>query len=298
MIKAIIAPLVGGVIGYITNDLAIRMLFRPRRAIYIGKFHVPFTPGLIPSQKSRIARSIGKVVSEQLLNEETLRQTLLSEGTINALQARVRQAVAGLASDERTIGELLEPHFDPKAFGENTQALEHRLTALICERINEAQIGYAIVDNLTGKLSDLVAQNRLLAMLMDNGAQKALRQKIAEKIDEVVSEKAPEAVYGIVDQYRQDLLGMRICELYQKYGDKVDWLIQRGTDLYISILGGNLDRLLQAINIEQIVVDRIDAFDAAQLEEMIFDIMKKELNAIVYLGALLGFLMGFVNLLF
>lgn len=31
----IIAPLLGGVIGYITNDIAIRMLFRPHTAKYI-----------------------------------------------------------------------------------------------------------------------------------------------------------------------------------------------------------------------------------------------------------------------
>ena len=70
--RAVIAPLVGGIIGYITNDLAIRMLFRPRKALYIGRFHVPFTPGLIPSQQGRIAKSIGEVVSGQLLNEEKI----------------------------------------------------------------------------------------------------------------------------------------------------------------------------------------------------------------------------------
>ena len=53
--RFIVAPLVGGVIGYITNDLAIRMLFRPRKAVFIGRFHVPFTPGLIPAQQGRIA---------------------------------------------------------------------------------------------------------------------------------------------------------------------------------------------------------------------------------------------------
>ena len=59
ILKLILAPVLGGVIGYITNDLAIRMLFRPRKAVYIGKLHVPFTPGLIPQQKERIAASIG-----------------------------------------------------------------------------------------------------------------------------------------------------------------------------------------------------------------------------------------------
>ena len=105
--RTIVAPLLGGVIGYITNDLAIRMLFRPRKAVYIGKFHVPFTPGLIPAQQGRIAQSIGDVVSGQLLNEETLRQTLLSEKTIQNLQNKVRSFLTALSNDERRVSELL-----------------------------------------------------------------------------------------------------------------------------------------------------------------------------------------------
>ena len=51
----IIAPLLGGVIGYITNDIAIRMLFRPHTAKYLFGVHIPFTPGIIPKEKGRIS---------------------------------------------------------------------------------------------------------------------------------------------------------------------------------------------------------------------------------------------------
>lgn len=49
----ILAPALGGIIGYITNDIAIRMLFRPRQAKYICGIHIPFTPGIIPKEKGR-----------------------------------------------------------------------------------------------------------------------------------------------------------------------------------------------------------------------------------------------------
>ena len=39
-----VAPLLGGLIGYITNDIAIRMLFRPHKAKYLFGIHIPFTP--------------------------------------------------------------------------------------------------------------------------------------------------------------------------------------------------------------------------------------------------------------
>ena len=74
-------------------------------------------------------------------------------------------------------------------------------------------------------------------------------------------------------------------------------IIEKLTGMYTSILGDNLGRLLQAINIQQIVVDKINGLDPAELEATIFDIARHELHAIVYLGALLGFIMGFINLL-
>ena len=74
-------------------------------------------------------------------------------------------------------------------------------------------------------------------------------------------------------------------------------IVDKLTEMYTSILGDNLGRLLRAINIEKIVVDKINGLDPAELEKVIFGVMKHELRAIVYLGALLGFLMGFINLL-
>ena len=56
--------------------------------------------------------------------------------------------------------------------------------------------------------------------------------------------------------------------------------------------------LIKAFNLQRIVEDRINGYDVSQLEEMILSISKKELNALVWLGGLLGMLMGFVNLLF
>lgn len=58
------------------------------------------------------------------------------------------------------------------------------------------------------------------------------------------------------------------------------------------------ENFIQELNIPKVVEDKINEFDMAELEKMIMEIAKKELNALVWLGGLLGMLMGFVNLLF
>jgi uncharacterized membrane protein YheB (UPF0754 family) len=60
-------PIIGGIIGYFTNDLAIKMLFRPYRPLYLGGRKLPFTPGLIPSNQSRLAQRIADTIMGSLL---------------------------------------------------------------------------------------------------------------------------------------------------------------------------------------------------------------------------------------
>jgi uncharacterized membrane protein YheB (UPF0754 family) len=295
--RAIVAPLLGGVIGYITNDLAIRMLFRPRKAVYIGKFHVPFTPGLIPSQQGRIAQSIGDVVSSQLLNEETLRQTLLSEATVQKLQEKARAFLRKLSKDGRRVRELLAKQEVREKANVNVDELTQKLTEGLTAKIIESKLGYTVVESIIGDKMDFINQNKWLSILLDDNAQKSIKEKLAEKVDEIIADKAPGAIAAIVDRYRAEIMDARICDLYARFEDREEELIAWLTGLYTSILGDNLGRLLKAINIEKIVVDKINGLDPAGLEAMIFGIMKKELKAIVYLGALLGFMMGFINLL-
>lgn len=67
-------PVVGGIIGYFTNDLAIKMLFRPYRPLYLFNRKLPLTPGLIPSNQSRLAHRIADTIMGSLLTPEELQR--------------------------------------------------------------------------------------------------------------------------------------------------------------------------------------------------------------------------------
>jgi uncharacterized membrane protein YheB (UPF0754 family) len=59
-----VSPLVGMFIGWVTNVIAIEMLFRPREAKYLVGKRLPFTPGLIPlNKKDMIAVAAEHTVS-------------------------------------------------------------------------------------------------------------------------------------------------------------------------------------------------------------------------------------------
>lgn len=69
-----IPPIAGAIIGYFTNDLAINMLFRPYRPIFIFKKQLPFTPGLIPKNQERLAKRVSDTIMGSLLTPEELQK--------------------------------------------------------------------------------------------------------------------------------------------------------------------------------------------------------------------------------
>ena len=68
----ILPVVLGAVIGYITNAIAIKMLFRPLSEKRFLGIRIPFTPGIIPKQRYQLSDNIGEMVSNELITEEAL----------------------------------------------------------------------------------------------------------------------------------------------------------------------------------------------------------------------------------
>jgi len=89
-------PLVGAVIGYVTNDIAIKMLFRPLKAVRIFGVRVPFTPGILPRQRHKLADNIGRMVERELITEGILRQRLRQDDFRRTVERSVADFTATL----------------------------------------------------------------------------------------------------------------------------------------------------------------------------------------------------------
>jgi len=100
--------LVGSAIGGITNELAIRMLFRPLRPWRIGNWRVPFTPGLIPARRDEIARQMGKLVAEHLLTTEGIKKAIAQGELEQNLTRWLENATEHLLSGEHTLRQILQ----------------------------------------------------------------------------------------------------------------------------------------------------------------------------------------------
>ena len=133
----IAVPLIGGIIGYLTNRIAVRMIFRPVRPSSILGFRVQ---GLIGRRQRELAESIGQVVGDHLVRHEDVVKSLshvdfeaiLGDVLDSALAPKIQEmqripVVGGLLSEARVAslrGSLI------------AGVLEHR--EIILEKIEQA----------------------------------------------------------------------------------------------------------------------------------------------------------------
>lgn len=103
--EVLFTAVIGSIIGYITNWLAIKMLFRPRTEKRIFGIKVPFTPGLIPKEQKRIANSIGNTVGNHLLTSDTILHALKNNKINEKFKAWVEARTIELENSDKSVKE-------------------------------------------------------------------------------------------------------------------------------------------------------------------------------------------------
>lgn len=127
--------LVGGTIGYITNWIAIKMLFRPHYEKKIFNIHVPFTPGLIPKERDRIAKSIGEAVGVYLLSPEVVVKSLSNDKN-DYIKKSVESYIGRLQQEDRSLKNLIIGLGHEK-YNEILNIMKLKITEAICLQLRK-----------------------------------------------------------------------------------------------------------------------------------------------------------------
>ena len=217
----IIGALIGAVIGYITNWLAIKMLFRPREAKYIFGMKLPFTPGLIPKEKSRIANKVGETVGTHLLNSDSLSKALKDDKIKAKFNEVAKEKINQVINSNSTLDDSLK-----NTLGENYYALKgnmiNNITKTILESIQEEEfknkVKFYIVDSIKERLNkepekiiDFINSNKFREVIINTLEEEKTRDIIGKAIlkevktlgkeDLTIEEVIPENIKPYIEEY-------------------------------------------------------------------------------------------------
>lgn len=124
IIRILLLAIVGGIIGYSTNVIAVRMLFKPLNPIRIPLIGYEIV-GLIPKRKNEIAYNIGQAVGEELIDYDGIIDSLVQEDDKIKLKTYVKARMQTVVNEKvsfipsmfkpmiySTIDEIVEKEID------------------------------------------------------------------------------------------------------------------------------------------------------------------------------------------
>lgn len=288
----LLPPILGAIIGYITNRIAIQMLFRPRTAKYILGMRIPFTPGIIPKSRDELARNIGRAVARELLSADAIRaqldsphlQTSLRQWIGQQRQALMRQPIRLSDGSQKLLDDLM-----PALSESILQML--RQPALRNEMI---KIGSDVVQRT-------VSNQNFFARTAINvsGADTLVINRMPAIVDTIIAQlesaATPHRIGEITGQWLQTGNPKSLQDLVVLSPTTEERIDDYVSERLIVLLREQVPALSDILDVEKLVTERINTFDTAQVERMILDVTGRHLKWINYFGAGLGAIIGLIQ---
>ena len=329
----------GALIGYFTNDLAIRMLFRPRKAVFIGKWQVPFTPGIIPKNQGRIAGAVAAAVSGQLFTADDLVAQLKGSAAKEEIAGKLADAIFSPELTIRSLTAMAAPEekdgpgeadpvpaadretpktpdpalFDATVSGDEDPAADakddtvrhtgtaDRIGAFVADRVVEKLAETDLrdaIDDLVWEGVQEYRKNPVIALFLNESAVDAICAKVESALRTYVNGDGRRVIGGLVAEEARKRADMPLRDLADRAGlerEKAAAVLSRTLDRFVEQFGASFS---EKTDIGGIVRRKIEEMDPEQLETLVMSVMKRELQAVINLGALLGAVIGAVNILF
>lgn len=289
ILKYVGGPLLGAVIGYFTNWLAVRMLFRPYYPKKIGKWRLPFTPGIIPKRKGALAKAVGKAVGEQLFTKEDFASVISSDAA--------KQNVADIAvnfwksAGEKTAAQFLDEYI-PDEREKLIKSAEGFLSDRIYSAVGGMNLGAVVAEEGAKAISKKKASLGMLAMVLSDGLIYSVAEKLGEGVNRYVEENGRRLIESAVEKEFEKTLGSPLKNLTEKIDESV--VRKAACALFDGAVNNLFSSVAESLDVCAVVEEKINAMDVKELEKLVLSVMKKELNAIVNLGALIGLILGVV----
>lgn len=294
MWKYIATPIIGAIIGYVTNWIAVKMLFRPRKEIRVFGKRLPFTPGVIPRGQARLAKAVGNVVETQLLTPEYMGEKLLSEDSEKEFKNHMQSWVDSQKESDSTLRASVLNVVEEQKLDDFIASAEEDLTDFLSEKIIAMEPGKLIVDKVMQEAQSKLAES-MFGMMLGGSFLEKIAGQVQEGIDTYIAENARGYIEKEVVAESEKLQEKPISETAEFLEQKGIYDPEFLWGLYKKLVEEKLPELLSSLKLSAVVEERINAMKVEEVEELVLSIMSKELGAIVNLGALIGLILGLVN---
>lgn len=267
---------IGGLVGFATNWVAIKMLFHPRVRVF-------GVQGVVPKRRLELARSVGETLEEHLISGDRMHRLLLDSGAVDQAIERIAAHIPGLLADE-DARKLIEAEVDRtihSTMEDIIRASKASLKANARSTVNAALAGGGAAA-MFAKLGPLAAA--LAGGLTAGGMKAGLLDPVIDKVvDKLAEDLVQHESLGAVGKRFVATLPQRTGEVLSN--DKVRARLR-------GLIGDMAGELVNAVDVAGLIESELLARDEGELEALIDRVAANELSFIQVAGGGLGMIAG------
>ncbi len=247
---------VSGLIGFLTNWVAITMLFKPaQKRPILGQ-------GLIPAQKNRIAFRLAQAVSDDLINPDIIKNKIHESDIIRIYRKRSTAYIKNIIDD---------PGF--------RRELKQWVVNYVEDMIGDPGIRAAIAQKIIVQIERTIKQNSL-----ERVALKAYSFVKGQQMQHIIED-------GLKDLPVSIETGL---ERFDALLDDLPHRIEANSETIEDWVTSILYKLINRLDVHALVEDNLRKYDEQRVSEIILKATNEQLRYIQYLGGILGVIGGFV----
>ncbi len=128
----VLLPLISAAIGWLTNFLAVKMLFHPRNPIKIGGLNLQ---GIFPKRKPILAERLSKTITTQLISIDEIMAEAPTMGSDTYLTRKIDNAIDRYLKKElpKNLNPIIAPFISRRRLGIIKKSIKVEIESLIPE---------------------------------------------------------------------------------------------------------------------------------------------------------------------
>jgi uncharacterized membrane protein YheB (UPF0754 family) len=255
--------------GYGAAWLAVKMLFRPRQPVYVFGRQLPLTPGMLPKEREHFIEALSSVIAERLLDVETITDEIMKLNLEPEITSIARREYLQHSQNESTI-KLISDHLRERLLHLRDSVETRWEITRALRRVVETEMSrrFSLLQRLIGDY--ILSDDTLYRIVGDSLDQ------LAEQISESL--------------YVRTTISQAMAQVPEK-------LFQPGASAPSTTVGDFVTVLSQRLDFRAILIKRLSALSNEAIEDLIMQTAGREIRAIVWFGAGIGFVVGIVQTL-
>ncbi|SEF52715.1 Uncharacterized membrane protein YheB, UPF0754 family [Caloramator fervidus] len=288
----LVSAVLGALIGYVTNYIAIKMLFRPFNEVRFLGFKLPFTPGLIPKERKRIAKNIGDALKEHILTYEVVHNWLSNPSFKNKLREWVIFKIKELSIKNYSIGEVLNKT------GVKLDDIRKTITKYVFRlikfqisrrkdlNIQDTRLRDIFTDKIIDSIKDTVIKNKDdIALFIKSKLRKPIvKVKLAELLYNILQQNIGKFITMIISP---EFITQKAISSIEEYLDKSE----NRTDLALIIINiidnllelkiHDLKRYFEDIDLKEAFYEKGKYFVETEVDNLVSYILNLKINDVL-----------------